>query len=122
MDAKFRIKEVLLEIEGGNITVYYPQVEISYTEQKGHLWWKTSEEKKEWCCLHRDKGEGKYKGVLYYEKFSTTELVVCESFDEAEKIINELIAQSIKQAQDRCRKSAHNWTSEKLVKIHELKK
>lgn len=111
----FRIKEVTIKFIHGNELYFYPQQKGSKLVSTGHLWWKKHNLEDVWYNLYKDNKTG----VHYLSKLSDTTLVVEDSIERAQAVIDEIIVASKRNSKNRYRELGVELpdTSED-VKIH----
>jgi hypothetical protein len=117
-EERFRIKEVVLPIQFGKLSVFYPQVLRIETKTTGYLWWKKTVAEKYWEALHKFQDNGK---VMYYtKKYDFNEVICCDTKEQAEHVINEYKKDCINHMRDWYKKNANTFTDETMVRHHEV--
>ncbi len=112
----YRIKEVKIPLQIGQMTVFYPQCGVTINKTKGYLWWKKSIE------------ETHYNGFFYNSKkelFVVKDLYLgdvihCETIEKAKEIIEQYKKESDELSKLRYANICIHWNDEKFVKLHSL--
>jgi hypothetical protein len=125
----FRIKEVLIKLEGGllgkeEMTMFYPQCMIKRAKTTGHLWWKKITMEEVWYSFYRDTATH----VLFTQEYDRTKLVSFSSNEhknpkeKAQEVIDEYKAELRRSSREFWTKQAVNFHDDnQVVKIHPTK-